>query len=104
MIQLLAHKEQVRARDPDKLTSIATVLRIVRQMMQRDAAVPKRTECFNKKLAQAVTDDYKRKSKKTSRDYPRQKKQKVIGKPTIMVATKEQKKRLKLNQTQAIAV
>ena len=104
MIQLLAHKEQVKARDPDKLTSIAAVLRIVRQMMQRDAAVPKRTECFNKNLAQAVTDDYKRKSKKTSRDYPRQKKQKAIGKPTIMVATKEQKERLKQNQTQAIAV
>lgn len=104
MIQLLAHKEQVKARDPDKLTSIAAVLRIVRQMMQRDAAVPKRAECFTKKLAQAVTDDYKRKSEKTSRDYPRQKKQKVIGKPVIMVATKEQKKRLKLNQAQAIAV
>jgi hypothetical protein len=97
MIQLLAHKEQVRARDPDKLTSIATVLRIVRQMMQRDAAVPKRTESFNKKLAQAVTDDYKRKSKKTSHNYPRRKKQKVIGKPTTMVATKEHKKRLKIN-------
>lgn len=104
MIQLLAHKEQVRARDPDKLTSIATVLRIVRQMMQRDAAVPKRTESFNKKLAQAVTDDYKRKSKKTSHNYPRRKKQKVIGKPTIMIATKEQKNLLKQYQTQAIAV
>ena len=67
-------------------------------MMQRDAAVPKRTVCFTKKLAQAVTDDYNRNSKKTSRNYPRQKKQKTIAKPTIMVATKEQKKRLKQNQ------
>jgi hypothetical protein len=97
MIQLLARKEQIKARDPDKLTSIAAVLRIVRQMMQRDAAVPKRAECFAKKLAQAVTDDYHRKSEKTSRDYPRQKKQKGISKPTIMVATKEHKKRLKQN-------
>lgn len=104
MIQLLAHKEQVKARDPGTLTSIAAVLRIVRQMMQRDAVVPKRTECFNKKLAQAVTDDYKRKSKKTSRDYPRQKKQKAIGQPELMVATKEHKNRLKQNQAQAIAV
>lgn len=93
MIQLLARKEQVKAREPDKLTSIAAVLRIVRQMMQRDAAAPKRAECFTKKLAQAVTDEYKH--KKTSRDYPRQKKQKAIGKPTIMIATKEQKKLLK---------
>ena len=103
MIQLLARKEQVKARDPDKLTSIAAVLRIVRQMIQRNAAVPKRAERFTKKLAQAVTDDYKRKNPKTSRDYPRQKKQKSIGKPNIVVATKEHKKRLKRNQSQAIA-
>ena len=95
MIQLLAHKEQIKARDPDQLTSIATVLRVVRQMMQRDKEVPKRTECFAKQLAQAVTDDYQRKSTKTSRDYPRQKRQKVIGKPNIMAATKEHKERLK---------
>ena len=103
MIQLLARKEQAKARDPNKLTSIAAVLRIVRQIMQRDAAVPKRTECFTKKLAQAVTDDYKRKNSKSSRDYPRQKKQKTIGRPIIMVATKDQKKRLKYNQSQATA-
>ena len=103
MIQLLALKEQVNAREPDRLTSTAAVLRIVRQMMQRDAAVPKRTECFTKQLAQAVTDDYKRKTKKTSRDYPRQKKQKSISKPKVMVATKEQKKRFKQNQSHAIA-
>lgn len=101
MIQLLARKEQVKARDPDQLTSLAAVLRIVRQMMHRDAVVPKRTECFAKQLAQAVTDDYQRRSPKSSRDYPRQKKQKTIGKPTIMVATKEQKKLLK--QSLAIA-
>ena len=95
MIQLLARKEQAKARDPDKLTSIATVLRIVRQMMQRDTAVPKRAECFAKQLTQAVTDNYKRKSKKASRNYPRQFQQKRIAKPTIIVATKEHKKRLK---------
>jgi hypothetical protein len=95
MIQLLSRKEQIKAREPDRQTSIATVLCIVRQMMQRDTDVPKRTECFAKQLAQAVTDNYQRKSKKSSRDYPRQKKQKGIAKPTIVVATKEHKKRLK---------
>ena len=103
MIQLLARKEQVKARDPDKLTSIAAVLRVVREMMQRDATVPKRTECFAKKLAQAVTDSYHRKSTKTSRNYPRQKEQPKIGKPTIVIATKAQKKRLKQNQSRAVA-
>jgi hypothetical protein len=97
MIQLLARKEQIKAREPDRLTSIATVLRIVRQMMQRDTAVPKRTECLAKQLAQAVTDNYQRQSKKASRDYPRQKKQKEIAKPNIIIATKEHKKRLKQN-------
>ena len=95
MIQLLAHKEQAQARDPDRQTSIATVLRIVRHMMHRDTAVPKRTECFTKQLAQAVTDNYQRKSKKESRDYPRQKEQKGIAKPNIVVATKTDKNRLK---------
>ena len=103
MIQLLARKEQVKARDPDRLTSIAAVLRIVRHMMKRDAAVPKSTERFSKKLAQAVVDEYQRKNPKSSRDYPRQKKQKTISKPIILVASKEQKKRLKQNQSQAIA-
>jgi len=95
MIQLLARREQIKARDPHKLTSIATVLRIVRQVMQRDTAVPKRTESFTTRLAQAVTDDYQRKSKKASRDFPRQKKQKGIAKPHIRIATREDKKRLK---------
>ena len=95
MIQLLARKEQVKERNPDKLTSIAGILRVVRQMMQRDTTVPKRTECFAKQLAQAVTDDYKRKSTKASRNYPRQFEQKGIAKPAIIVATKEHKKRLK---------
>ena len=74
MIQLLARKEQVKAHDLDKLTSIATVSRVVRQIMQRDTAVPKRTECSAKKLAQAVTDDYLRNSDRISRDFPRQNK------------------------------
>ena len=99
MIQLLARREQVKAREPARLTSIATVLRIVRQMMQRDEAVPKRTERFTKKLSQAVTDDYKRVKSKASRDYPRQKKQKSVGKPIVLNATKDHKKRLKQNQS-----
>ncbi|QEG34831.1 hypothetical protein [Bythopirellula goksoeyrii] len=63
--------------------------------MQRDKTVPERLECFAKQLAQAVTDDYKRKSTKASRNYPRQFEQKGIAKPTIIVATKKHKKRLK---------
>jgi hypothetical protein len=103
MIQLLALKEQAKALDPDQRTSIAAVLRIVRHMMQRDTTVPKRTECFTKQLAQAVTDTYQRKSRKGSRDYPRRRQRKTIGKPKIRIATREQKQRLKKYQSQAIA-
>jgi hypothetical protein len=99
MIQLLARKEQVKAHDPGRCTSIAAVLRIVRQVMHHDTAVPKRAECFTKRLAQAVTDKYQRKSKKGSRDYPRQKEHKPIGKPKLEVATNEQKQRLKRYQS-----
>ena len=70
MMQLLARKEQVKARDPDRQTSLATVLRVVRRMMQRDEAVPKRTERFAKQLARAVTDDYKRKTTKQAAIIP----------------------------------
>jgi hypothetical protein len=103
MMQLLARKEQVNARDPDRKTSLATVLRVVRRMMQRDEAVPKRTERFAKQLARAVTDDYERTNDKASRDYPRQKPPKPIKKPNIIRATKEHKRRLKKNLSQAIA-
>jgi hypothetical protein len=103
MIQLLARKEQVKASNPDQRTSIATVLRIVRQMMQRDLVVPKRTQCFTRQLGQAVTDTYQRKSNKGSRDYPRRRQRKKIGKPKITIATREQKQRLKKYQSQQIA-
>ena len=103
MIQLLARKEQVKAHDPDRQTSLAAVLRVVRHMMQQDATVPKRSESFTKQLAQAVTDDYERTNDKSSRDYPRQKPPKLIKKPNIVRATKEHKKILKRNMSQAIA-
>ena len=103
MIQLLARKEQGKAFDPDQRTSIAGILRIVRQIMQYDTVVPKRTECFTKRLAQAVTDSYQRKRDKGSRDYPRRRTRRTIGKPKITIATKDQKQRLKKYQSQQIA-
>ena len=103
MIQLLARKEQTKIRDPGQRTSIATVLRIVRQMMQRDMIVPKRTERFTKQLAQAVTDIYQRKSNKGSRDYPRRRQRRTVGTPKISLATNDQKQRLRKYQNLKIA-
>ena len=95
MIQLLARKEQAKAREPEHSTSIAAVLRIVRQMMQSEAIVPNRNNSFAKQLAQAVTDTYTRKSKKKSRNYPRRKEEPATGKPKIKTATRLLKQRLK---------
>jgi hypothetical protein len=95
IVQLLARKEQAKAREPAEQTSIATVLRIVRWMMQRSHEVPSQSDRLTKQLAQAVTDNYKRKSKKKSRNFPRRKEEPATGKPMIKTATSEHKQRLK---------
>ena len=94
MVQLLARKEQAKAREPSDATSIAAVLRIVRSIMQHDTDVPRRSESLQKQLAQAVTDSYQRKSKKASRNYPRRKEEPASGKPNIKTATRSIKQRL----------
>lgn len=103
MIQLLAHKEQVKAREPAEKTSIAAVLRIVRHMMQRSEEVPTRGDRLAKQLALAVTDTYDRKSKKKSRNFPRRKEEPATGKPKITAATKRHKQRLRSLQNLTMA-
>lgn len=103
MVQLLALKEQTKAREPGEATSIAAVLRIVREMMQRDRDEPARNESFQKQLARALTDNYERSSKKKSRNYPRRKEEPAPGKPKIKTANREQKQKLKLIESVAHA-
>ena len=95
MLQLLALKEQTKVREPGEKTSIAAVLRVVRQMMQRDTDLSERNESFQKQLGQAVTDNYERQSKKKSRNYPRRKEEPAPRKPQIKTATKKHKQQLK---------
>lgn len=95
MLQLLARKEQVKASDPVRQTSLAAVLRIVRRMMQRDDVVPDRSKRLTNQLKEAVTDNYNRTSNKLSGDYPRRKPPKRIQKPKIVRATMTDKRRLK---------
>ena len=104
MVQLLARKEQAKAREPAEQASIATVLRIVRQMMQRSQEVPRRSNRLAKRLAQAITDSYNRKSKKKSRNFPRRKEEPATGKPVVKTATNEQKQRLRNLPNLAIAI
>lgn len=103
MIQLLAHKEQAKAREPAEKTSIAAVLRIVRHMMQRSDDVPMHSDRLVRQLAEAITDTYDRKSKKQSRNFPRRKEEPATGKPKITTATKQHKQRLKHLQNLATA-
>jgi len=103
MIQLLAHKEQSKAREPAEKTSTAAVLRIVRYIMQRSHEAPPQKDRLPKKLAHAVTDTYDRKSKKKSRNYPRRKEEPATGKPIIKTATTQHKQRLKQIRQLAIA-
>lgn len=99
MIQLLARKEQAKVDEPGFTTSVAVILRIVRKMLQSDAVVRECSESFAKQLADAVTDDYQRKSKKKSRNYPRRKEEPATGKPTIRTANKTHKNRLNILKT-----
>lgn len=75
--------------DPSRM-SFAKVIRAFRRML-RDYIHPQLKGCtLDSLLRDAIKDDYKR-GDKTSREYPRKKKEKPPGKPKITVATKEQR-------------
>lgn len=103
-IQLLAHKEQAKTREPGEKASIAAVLRIVRHIMQRSEEVPIPSDRLARQLARAVTDTYERQSKKKSRNFPRRKEEPATGKPKITTATKRHKQRLRSLANEATAV
>jgi hypothetical protein len=94
MVQLLAHKEQARAREPNEKTSIAAVLRTIRRMIQNAADARPSRESLKNQLAEALTDNYDRKAKKKSRNYPRRKEEPATGKPITLNATKKHKQQL----------
>jgi hypothetical protein len=94
MLQLLALKEQTRAGEPVPKTSIATVLRIVRSMIEEQTEVRPSKASLNMRLREAVVDSYQRHGKKKSRNYPRRKEEPSVGAPIISTATKEHKKAL----------
>lgn len=69
--------------------SFAKLIRAFQRMM-RDYAVPIQKQCkLCDMLLDAVIDEYQR-GDKTSRDYPRKKKEKPPGPPTIRKATKQE--------------
>lgn len=74
--------------------SIAQALRLFRSLI-RDYLHPAPSgSSWKRKLRRAITDSYPRRNK-TSRDYPRKRKHKLIGPPTIVDASPQQKLRAK---------
>jgi len=96
ILQLLAYKEQTSLREPTEKTSIAAILRIIRQMMRHAMEPRPAKESLARQLADALVDTYKRTSKKKSRNYPRRKEEPATGKPIILPATQEHKEKLKI--------
>ena len=89
--QLLALREQSPMTTPDSQTSVAQVLRIFEDVLQRPDLVPAHGQSFRGRMAKATTDTYKRTSQKKSRNFPRRKEEPQTGPPKIVLATFEQK-------------
>lgn len=103
MIQLLAVKERTKIGDPDDHTSVATAIRIIRNMMNNHSTTRPANRSLSEQLAEATTDDYKRHSKKKSRNYPRRKEEPSAGKPKVRVASPSHKRKLQQIHDLAIA-
>lgn len=93
MLQLLAVKEQTQADEPADKTSIATVLKIIREMMRNRSDKRPASQSLRKRLQNAKTDSYQRHGKKQSRNYPRRKTEPHTGAPIFLFATAEQRKK-----------
>lgn len=89
--QLLALREQSPMTTPDSQTSVAQVLRIFEDVLQRPDLVPAHGQSFTGRLARATTDTYKRTSQKKSRNFPRRKEEPQTGPPKIVLATFDQR-------------
>jgi hypothetical protein len=95
MVQLLAYQEQTAADEPPPKTSIATVLRIVRALMYN---LELSDLSLSQQLRNATTDTYERTSKKKSRNYPRRKEEPHAGPPVVLLATNDQREKLRQMQ------
>ena len=90
--QLFALREQVGMIEPDAQASVAQVLRILEDIIQRPDLVPKRGQSMGSRLSHARTDTYKRKKPKKSRNFPRRKEEPRTGPPKFVVATNDHRK------------
>jgi len=102
--QLFAWKEQKDIPNLEAKPSIAKVLQILRQILRRPDIVSLRGQGMKAQLSRAVTDTYRRTSKKKSRNYPRKKTEPRAGTPKVILASKEIQEKIEttpINQTAA---
>jgi len=100
--QFLARRAQSPPTTPDSQTSVAQVLRIFEDILQRPDQVPAKGQSFRRRMAGAIIDTYQRNSQKRSRNFPRRKQEPQTGPPKITFATFEQKNLDKLLQSPQI--
>ena len=81
---------------PSRLSPAKAIRAFQSAQWEYGLPVTDRKQLLSHKLSCAVMDDYKRKSEKTNRQYPRKRQKKAIGKPKICKATKTQKHAAKL--------
>ena len=101
--QLLALREQTPLTTPDSQTSVAQVLRIFEDILQRPDLVPRHGQSFRRRMSQAMTDNYVRTSQKKSRNFPRRQEEPQTGPPNVTLATHEQQKLDKLLRTTQVS-
>jgi hypothetical protein len=89
--QLFACREQTEVMEPDSQASVAQVLRIIEDIVQRPDQIPKRGRSMSSRLSRATTDTYQRAKPKKSRNYPRRKEEPRTGPPKVVLATKAQR-------------
>lgn len=80
--------------DPNQW-SVAASRDLVRQAMRNERPRRRPTQALTAMLAAAVKDNYRRRSDKAARNYPRKKKEKPPGPPTIKMASAVEVKRAK---------
>lgn len=95
LLQLLALKEQTRIAEPPEKTSIATVLRIIREIITQPSETRPERDALFQRLQRATTDSYQRHTRKKSRNYPRRKEEPRTGKPIITTATAKHRNTLR---------
>lgn len=91
LVQLLTVSEQIPAGIGPERISVSVAVQVFRDAMSRRCAWS-----LQKKLCSAVKDEYKRQSKKAARYRPKLKDNPAAGKPIVMNATAEQKRKYKL--------